>query len=66
MSSLKTVKQAAELLNLSQSKVYRMTWSGELYAQRIGRAVRIPESSVEQLTNPPARYVPSSILGGSK
>ena len=66
MSKLLTVKQAAERLELSSSKVYRMTWSGELYAQRIGRAVRIPEASVEQLTNPPAGYVPSSIIGGSR
>jgi len=47
MSKLLTVKQAAQRLELSSSKVYRMTWSGELYAQRIGRAVRIPEASVE-------------------
>ena len=66
MSKLLTVKQAAQPLELSSSKVYRMTWSGELYAQRIGRAVRIPEASVEQLTNPPAGYVPSSIIGGAK
>jgi excisionase family DNA binding protein len=51
---------------MSSSKVYRMTWSGELYAQRIGRAVRIPEASVEQLTNPPSGYVPSTIIGGNK
>jgi excisionase family DNA binding protein len=66
MSKLLTVKQAAKRLELSSSKVYRMTWSGELYAQRIGRAVRIPEASVEQLTNPPEGYVPSTVVGGAK
>ena len=66
MSKLLTVKQAAQRLELSSSKVYRMTWSGELYAQRIGRAVRIPEASVEQLTNPPAGYVPSTVMGVTK
>jgi excisionase family DNA binding protein len=66
MSKLLTVKQAAKRLELSSSKVYRMTWSGELYAQRIGRAVRIPEASVEQLTNPPAGYVPSTVIGVTK
>jgi excisionase family DNA binding protein len=65
MSKLLTVKQAAQRLELSSSKVYRMTWSGELYAQRIGRAVRIPEASVDQLTNPPKGYIPSMIVGGS-
>jgi excisionase family DNA binding protein len=66
MSKLLTVKQAAQRLELSPSKVYRMTWSGELYAQRIGRAVRIPEASVEQLTKPPAGYVPSTLIGGTQ
>jgi excisionase family DNA binding protein len=66
MSSLITVKEAAKRLSLSESKVYRMTMDGELASVHIGRAVRIPEASVEQLTNPPEGYVPSTIVGGAK
>lgn len=65
MTHLLTVKQASERLGISPSKLYRMTWSGEIYTQRIGRAVRIPEASVDQLTNPPKGYIPSMIVGGS-
>jgi excisionase family DNA binding protein len=65
MGNLLTVKQVSVKLGLSPSKVYRMTWSGELYTQRIGRAVRIPEASVEVLTNPPAGYVPNTSKGAS-
>jgi excisionase family DNA binding protein len=65
MGNLLTVKQVSVKLGLSPSKVYRMTWSGELYTQRIGRAVRIPEASVEVLTNPPAGYVPNTFKGAS-
>ena len=65
MGNLLTVKQVSVKLGLSPSKVYRMIWSGELYTQRIGRAVRIPEASVEVLTNPPAGYVPSTSRGVS-
>ena len=65
MCNLLTVKQVSVKLGLSPSKVYRMTWSGELYSQRIGRAVRIPEASVEVLTNPPAGYVPNTSKGAS-
>jgi len=65
MAKLLTVAEAAAELKVSKGKVYRMTWSGELYSQRIGRAVRIPEASVEVLTNPPAGYVPSTSGGVS-
>lgn len=66
MAKLLTVEQAADQLGISTSKVYRMTWSGELYVQRIGRTVRIPEASIEILTNPPKGYIPSSLTGGNK
>ena len=65
MAKLLTVAEAAAELKVSKGKVYRMTWSGELYSQRIGRAVRIPEASVEVLTNPPAGYVPNTSKGAS-
>ena len=66
MSSLLTVRQAAERLSLSESKVYRMTISGELPVQRIGRAVRIPESAINFLSEPSPLALPAYLTGGSK
>ena len=66
MSSLLTVRQAAERLSLSESKVYRMTLSGELPVQRIGRAVRIPESAINFLVEPSPLALPSYLTGGGK
>ena len=66
MYSLLTVRQAAERLSLSESKVYRMTISGELPVQRIGRAVRIPESAINFLAEPSPLALPAYLTGGSK
>lgn len=66
MSSLLTVRQAAERLSLSESKVYRMTISGELPVQRIGRAVRIPESAINFLAEPSPLALPTYLTGGAK
>lgn len=66
MSSLLTVRQAAERLSLSESKVYRMTLSGELPVQRIGRAVRIPESAINFLAEPSPLALPAYLTGGNK
>ena len=66
MSSLLTVRQAAERLSLSESKVYRMTISGELPVQRIGRAVRIPESAINFLAEPTPLALSAYLTGGSK
>jgi len=66
MSSLLTVRQAAERLSLSESKVYRMNISGELPVQRIGRAVRIPESAINFLAEPTPLALPAYLTGGSK
>jgi excisionase family DNA binding protein len=66
MSSLLTVRQVAERLSLSESKVYRMTISGELPVQRIGRAVRIPESAINFLTEPSPLALPAYLKGGAK
>jgi len=65
MSSLLTVRQAAERLSLSESKIYRMTLSGELPVQRIGRAVRIPESAINFLAEPSPLALPSYLTRGS-
>jgi excisionase family DNA binding protein len=66
MSSLLTVRQAAERLSLSESKVYRMTSSGELPVQRIGRAVRIPESAINFLAEPEPLALPTYLKGRAK
>lgn len=65
MAKLLTVAEAAAELKVSKGKVYRMTWSGELYSKRIGRSVRIPEESIQPLTSLPTGYVPSHLEGGN-
>jgi excisionase family DNA binding protein len=57
MTNLYTVAEAAAALKVSKGKVYRMTWSGELYSKHIGRSVRIPEESIQKLTSVPSGYV---------
>lgn len=57
MKNMFTVAEAAEVLKMSKGKIYRMTWSGELFTQRIGRSVRIPAASIEAFTQPPSGYV---------
>ncbi len=66
MSSLLTIRQAAARLSLSESKVYRMANSGELPVQRIGRAVRIPESAINFLAEPSPLALPAYLKGGAK
>lgn len=66
MSSLLTIRQVAERLNLSESKVYRMAMSGELPVQRFGRAVRIPESAINYLAEPNPLELPYYLRGGNK
>ena len=66
MSSLLTVRAVAERLSLSESKVYKMVETGELPVQRIGRAVRIPESAVNFLADPNPLSLPNYITGGAK
>ena len=57
MSNLLTVAETAKRLKLSKGKVYRMTWSGELYSKHIGSSVRIPEECVRKLEQMPSGYV---------
>jgi excisionase family DNA binding protein len=66
MSSLLTVRQTASRLSLSESKVYKMIETGELPVQRIGRAVRVPESAVNFLAEPHPLSLPSYITGGAR
>ena len=63
MSKLLTVAEAAAQLKVSKGKVYRMTWSGELYSKHIGRSVRIPEESIQQLTQIPSGYISAFEMG---
>jgi hypothetical protein len=43
-----------------------MTISGELPVQRIGRAVRIPESAINFLAEPNPLELPGYLKGGAK
>jgi excisionase family DNA binding protein len=43
-----TVQEAADLLNVSLRTVYRLTESGELPHQRIGKAIRIKPADLER------------------
>ena len=47
---LLTVPQAARMLAISRSAVYRLTWSGELTPIHIGRSVRFTVAELERFT----------------
>jgi putative molybdopterin biosynthesis protein len=47
--SILTVDEAAQELKISPATVYRMIWSGQLPAYRIGRLVRIERSDLIEL-----------------
>ena len=51
-----TVKQLAEVLNIGLNAAYELVNRHEIGAKRIGRAIRIPKSSVTVYLNS-ARYV---------
>ena len=51
-----TVKQLAEILNIGQNAAYRMVKHREIGAKYIGRAIRIPKTSVIMYLNS-ARYM---------
>lgn len=46
--SLLTINQVCERLSLSRSTFYSLVEDGQLKAVKIGRATRVPESSVDQ------------------
>jgi excisionase family DNA binding protein len=46
---LLSVPDVADVLGVSQKKVWSMVYSHEVDAVRIGRSVRIPESSLAEL-----------------
>jgi excisionase family DNA binding protein len=41
------VRDAAEALGLSHSKVYQLIASGELYHRRVGRKILVPRKALE-------------------
>ena len=43
-----TVPEAAERLRVSPKTVYRLVWSGQLPAHRIGSQIRIDEQAFER------------------
>lgn len=45
------VKEVMEMFRLSRSTVYRMIERGELEVVRLGRSIRIKESSLEKYFN---------------
>lgn len=47
---LLTVPQAARMLAISRSAVYRLTWGGELRPVHIGRSVRFTVAELERFT----------------
>lgn len=46
---LMTVREVAELLRLSRTKVYELINLRELRTVKIGRCVRVPEAAVREL-----------------
>jgi excisionase family DNA binding protein len=44
-----TVREVAELLRLSRSKVYELINLRELRTVKIGRCIRVPETAVREL-----------------
>jgi excisionase family DNA binding protein len=51
-----TVKQAADRLNVSPSKVYKLCESGQLHCFKIGRATRIAVADIDTLKEKPRRF----------
>ena len=49
MKTILTVKQVAELLQVSIPQVRRMIANGELSAMKVGREWRVPKAALEEL-----------------
>jgi len=46
-----TVKEVAQILKLAPGTIYRAIYRGDLKYIKIGRAIRIPEESLRELSN---------------
>jgi excisionase family DNA binding protein len=51
-TDLKTIKQAAELLQVHQNTIRNMILRGDLKAERIGRLIRIRQANIDALLTP--------------
>ena len=51
-NDLKTIKQAAELLQVHQNTIRNMILRGDLKAERIGRLIRIRQANIDALLTP--------------
>ena len=49
LKTILTVKQVAELLQVSIPQVRRMIANGELSAMKVGREWRVPKAALEEL-----------------
>lgn len=49
IGSLRTVSEAAELLNVSRSHVYQLMENGQLSYVKLGKVRRVPESAINEL-----------------
>ncbi len=47
--ALLTLDEAAELLSLGRSTLYKLMRAGEMRAIRVGRSIRIPRGEVKKL-----------------
>jgi len=52
MNQIYTPPQAAERLQISENKVYRLCRSGELRASKVGKLWRITETAIEEFLTP--------------
>jgi excisionase family DNA binding protein len=48
-----TVAEVAKLLRISRGGAYELVRSGQIYAKRIGRSVRVPRSSLRDFLERP-------------
>jgi len=52
MTEYLTVKEAAQILKMSQSAIYRAIYRGEIPAVKVGKSVRIPARALEESLKP--------------
>ncbi len=51
MEKLYTVREVAEIFGLNEQTIYRWIKKGKLQASRLGRSVRIKQSTVEEIVD---------------
>ena len=58
MTPLLNVKEAAQLLNVTEATVYRLAKAGTLPHSRVGRSIRFSSESLEEYIKTPAPVAP--------